>query len=95
MDPNQAFRCPVFPIVLRPPGPRAARYAVRADQSLSRTVTSAGGAGRNRKEPETIWRLPGLVLACHALGQRKESDSALAEFIARGVYAPHRAKILR
>jgi tetratricopeptide (TPR) repeat protein len=34
-------------------------------------------------EPETDWRLAGLAIACHALGQKKESDSALSELIAK------------
>jgi len=35
------------------------------------------------REPELLWRLQGLALAYHALGQERESDAALAEFIAK------------
>jgi serine/threonine-protein kinase len=35
------------------------------------------------REPERIWRLYGLALAYHGLGQKQESDAALGELIAR------------
>lgn len=35
------------------------------------------------REPEPNWRLQGLALAYHALGRKKESDAALAEFVAK------------
>ena len=35
------------------------------------------------REPEPTWRLQGLALAYHALGRKKESDAALAEYVAK------------
>jgi len=35
------------------------------------------------REPEPFWRLYGLALAYHALGQKKEADAALAELVAK------------
>jgi tetratricopeptide (TPR) repeat protein len=37
-----------------------------------------------QREPQIVWRLHGQVLAYHALRQKKESDAALAELVARG-----------
>jgi len=35
------------------------------------------------RETEPAWRLRGLALAYHALGRKKESDAALAEYVAK------------
>jgi eukaryotic-like serine/threonine-protein kinase len=39
------------------------------------------GLAEMQRETELPWRLYGLALAYHALGRKKESDAALAEFI--------------
>ena len=36
-----------------------------------------------RREPDLTFRLQGLALAYHALGQKQESDAALSELIAK------------
>jgi hypothetical protein len=35
------------------------------------------------REPEPFWHLFGQTLAYHALGRKKESDAALAEYVAK------------
>ena len=50
-------------------------YVYLAQSQPQRALAEAG------QEPDLFWRSNGLALAHHALGQKKESDAALAENI--------------
>lgn len=75
-------------------GAVALRAALRLAPNRTQTHFNLGGGlllkgdARNalaemRQEPAEMWRLGGLAMAHHALGEKAESDAALADMIAK------------